>query len=162
MALTVGTDAYISLADANTYWLNRDNATWAAASDADKEAAIREATQYLDGAYNWIGDHPGGSSQLLGWPRNNAVISSGNRRGVYLTGIPQAVEDACAELALEALSGRLRPAADHGGAIKREKVDIIETEYQDGAPTHKTYDFVTMLLKGLTRGGKSTAKLIRS
>lgn len=162
MAVTVGTDSYLSVADADTYWSDRNNSTWDDAQTADKEKALREATQYIDGAYDFIGEHPGSLSQKLAWPRNNAVVTSGNLRGVQVTGIPDQIKDATAELALEAVSARLRPAVDRGGAVKREKVDVIEVEYSDFAPSHKTYDFVGMLLKGLTKGGSNQIKLVRS
>ena len=162
MALVVGTDAYISQADADAYWSARSNVTWSAATNDAKDAAIRQATQYLDGAYSWIGDHPGSASQLLGWPRNNAVMTSGNRKGVQITGIPQAVKDACAELALLALSSPLKPSEERGGQIKRTKVDVIEVEYSDTAPSGRTYPFISMLLKGLHQSSGISVKLVRA
>lgn len=164
MAVVVGTDTYLSVADADTYWSNRNNSTWSAADTADKEKALREATQFIDGAYEFIGAITS-STQVLAWPRVDAEILRGNMKGVYYnnTTIPPQIENACAELALEALSVRLRPVEEKGGAVKREKVDVIEIEYQDWAPTKKSYDFVTMLLKPLLRsGGGSQTNLVRS
>jgi hypothetical protein len=54
MAITVGTDTYISLADANTYVTNNYASTealrvsWAALSDSDKESYLRKACKKLD------------------------------------------------------------------------------------------------------------------
>lgn len=162
MAVTLGTDVYITVAAADTYWSNKDNSTWAAASTAVKEKALREATQYLDGKYEFIGQQD--TDNVLAWPRFDAEVVSGNFRGVFYdsTTIPPQVEDACAELALEALSARLRPAEERGGAIKREKVDIIEVEYSDFAPSHKTYDFVSMILKPLIKAGGHSRSLVRT
>lgn len=163
MVLTVGTDAYISQVDADTYWSDRNNSTWSAATSDAKDAAIREATQYLDGAYSFIGNFVTGN--LLAWPRYDAVITSGNfaNRSYDSTTIPTEIEDACAELALEALSSRLDPAADRGGAIKSEKVDVITVEYMDWAPSSKTYNFVTNMIKPLLLNqNNNTRKLERT
>lgn len=154
MTVVVGTDVYLSVTAADTYWSNRNNSTWSDAVTADKEKALREATQYLDGAYNFIGIQI--IANVLAWPRSSVRITRGNFSGITYddTTIPSQIEDACTELALEALATRLRSAVERGGAIKREKVDVVEVEYQDFAPSHKTYDFVSMILKPLLKGGK--------
>lgn len=162
MALVEGTDTYLTLADANTYWANRSNSDWAAATDATKEKALREATQYIDGAFNFIGDQ--NPNNVLAWPRYNVFVTQGNFAGISFDSvtIPPQIKNATAELALDALSARLAPSADRGGAIKREKVDVIETEYMDFAPSGKVYSFAAMILKPLTTGSKVVRKLVRS
>lgn len=153
MAVTVGTDSYISTADADSYWSQRNNATWAAASTAAKEAALREATQYLDGAFDWIGDLQS-DTQSLAWPRLNAYITMGPFRGKLVTeSYPQKIKDATCELALQALSERLEPVQDRGGDIKRERVGDLEVEYMDGARSTKSFGFARKLLRGYYRGG---------
>ena len=150
MAIVVGTDSYLSVVDADAYWLAKNNATWAAADNADKEKALRESTQYIDGAYNFIGVQI--TTNVLAWPRNSVHVKSGNFKGVTYdsTTIPPQVENACAELSLDGLSSRLRPTAERGGAIKREKVEgAVEIEYSDFVPSHKTYDFVSMIIRPL-------------
>ena len=162
MTIVVGTDTYLSVTDANSYWSNRNNADWSAASTAEKEAALREATQYVDGAFNFIGNQI--VTNVLAWPRDNVFIEDGNFAGVVydrLT-IPPQVKNAVAELALEALTARLAPSQARGGAVKREKVDVIEIEYMDFAPSGKVYSFAAMILKPLTTGSKTTRKLIRT
>lgn len=162
MAVVVGTDVYLSVAAADTYWSDRNNSTWAAATAAAKEKALREATQYLDGKYKFIGALSV-YTQLLAWPRSGAEITTGNFTGAYYDNvtIPPQIESACAELALEALSARLQPVAARGGAIKKEKVDVIEVEYMDFAPSQTTYSFVTSLMSGLIIGGGNNVKLVR-
>lgn len=162
MAIVVGTNTYISVADADAYWLARGNATWAAATDAVKEKALLEATQYIDGTYNFIG-YVDDYNQTLAWPRDAAEILEGNFRGVYIEDdvIPRQVKDATCELALEALSVRLQPSEARGGGIKREKVDVVEVEYTDFAPTQTTYKFVSKLLRDVTVGSSNGLKLRR-
>ena len=54
MAITVGTDTYISLADANTYMSSNyvststEYTTWDALSDGDKEIYLKNATKRID------------------------------------------------------------------------------------------------------------------
>ena len=162
MTIVVGTDTYLSVTDANTYWSNRGNADWSAASTTAKEAALREATQYVDGAFDFIGNQI--IENVLAWPRAGVVIETGNFRGIAYDSdtIPPQVKNAVAELALEALTARLAPSQARGGAVKREKVDVIEVEYMDFAPSGKVYSFAAMILKPLTTGSKSTRKLIRT
>ena len=162
MTIVVGTDVYLSVANANTYWSNKNNTVWSNASTVEKEAALREATQYIDSAYTFIGRQK--TDNVLAWPRYNATIHKGNFAGISYdsTTIPPQIEDACAELALEALSARLVAVADRGGLVKREKIDVIEVEYLDFAPSGKSYSFVSMLLKPLIIGSKNMKGLVRT
>ena len=157
MALGVGNDSYMSLESADLYWSERNDATWAGAVVLAKEAALREATQYLDGRYDWVGDHPGGG-QMLGWPR----VGAGDHEGRPLTGIPEKVAEATAELARHALTERLAPAEARGGRTRREKVGALEVEYLAGAAGGRAYPFVTLLLKGLIRGDGNAPALVRA
>lgn len=163
MAIVVGTDAYLSISDADAYWNVRNDSVWSAASDAEKEKALREATQYIDGAFSFIGSHK--HDNVLAWPRYDVLIRKGNFKGQDYDSdtIPPQVKNACAELALEALSARLVEVKERGGAVKREKVDVIEVEYLDFAPSGKTFGFVKMILSPLTTGGGGRTKgLVRA
>ena len=157
MALNVGVDSYLGLAGADAYWAARNDLDWEAADPADKEKALREATQYLDGRFDWVGSHPGGF-QALGWPRLGAF----DHEGRHLTGVPAKVQDATAELAREALSGRLVPAEARGGRTRREKVGALEVEYQDMAPGGRGFAFVALLLRGLVKGDPGVHSLVRA
>lgn len=162
MAITLGQDTYQTVAGADTYWAARNNSTWAAATTEAKEAALLEATQYLDSHFNWIGrlvdfDQP------LGWPRAWATIRVGNFAGKDFgtSEIPEKLKRACAELALEALSERLSPNLDRGGAIRREKVGELEVEYFNWAPSRKTYSFVRQMLRDIVTGTPTVRKVLR-
>lgn len=160
MAIIVGTDSYVSVADADTYWSDRNNLDWATADIADKEQALREATVYIDGSFegSWIGEHPGASSQVLAWPRNGAVDSEGRS----VTGIPQRVKDATARLALEGLSDFLSSAEDRGGRIARAKVGPLDVSYFRDAPAGTAYPFLELMLRSLLiLGGEGGSTLVR-
>lgn len=161
MTLTIATNTYITIADANAYFTARGNAVWSAATDAQKEKALLEATQYLDGAYTYIGVLSD-LEQPLAWPRTGAVITTGNMRGRDFEAdeIPQAIKDAACELAVEAISESLMPVGER--LVKKEKVDVIEVEYVDWSPSQRTYSFVTLLLRGIIRGDMNNINLVRS
>lgn len=162
MTVTVGTDVYISVATADSYWSARNNSTWSAATTAAKEKALIEATQYIDGAFSFIGTQD--IDNTLAWPRLDVYITKGNFAGVTYDSdtIPPQVQNACAELAYDALSARLLETKERGGMIKREKIDVIEIEYLDFAPSGKTFGFASMLLKPLTKGTKNMKGLSRT
>lgn len=160
MALTVedgsivaGAESYITLAEANTYFTNRNNATWAALSDAAKEAAIREAAQYIDGVYTFIG-YIVDSDQVMAWPRTPGYDLQG--RTILTTEIPQKIKDAQCELALEASSSSL--LASYTGETQSEKVGSLAVSYFRGSPV-KSFPFVSVLLTDLIAG---RGKLIRA
>ena len=160
MTLVVGTNAYTDVAFADVYFDDRNNLDWTASATAEKEAGLIQATQYLDGNYDWIGEHPGSNTQVLGWPRNNARDSEGRD----VTGIPDAVKNACCELALLALEGPLVPAEDRGGEIKSAKAGPVAVEYMDSAPgAGRTFDFVEGILRFVTKGtGGQSDTLLRA
>ena len=152
MTITAGTDTYNSLVEADLYWEEHNNTTWAAASDEDKEKSLREATVFIDGTYDgkWIGYHPGSTSQIRAWPRNNAVDSEGRD----VTGIPDRVKEAEARLALEGLTAFLVPAEERDGRIKSAKVGPLAVEYFGDAAAGKDFKiFLDLYLNGLLRGG---------
>jgi len=153
MAIIVGTDSYISAANADTYWSNRNNSVWAAAASEDKEKALRFATEYIDGSYDgrWIGEHPGASSQVLAWPRNGALDSEGRS----VTGIPQRVADATARLALDALTDFLSAAEDRGGRISRAAVGPLDVSYFRDAPAGTAFPYLDLMLKSLLTPGST-------
>ena len=154
MTLSVGVDSYVTLSEANSYWLDRNNTTWSAASDAQKEKAIREATQYIDGAYTFIG-YMTSTSQSLAWPRAGATVCEGNFEGRTIDSdvIPAQIKAATSELALEALSQRLEPTTTD--VISKVKVDVIEVDYADFTPSQKSFAFVTRLLSGLIQSSST-------
>jgi hypothetical protein len=164
--LTVGTDAYVSLAEANAYFVARSNSTWAGTSEAAKEAAIIKATAYMDASYDWKGkiyndlETNGVPVQPLGWPRKYVWDIQG--RKIDNT-IPKGVKDACCELAYLALGGDLVQMQLGVGRITSERVGQVAVTY-DGNTTSDGYAYVNLLLRGLgsLRGGSQMIKLNRA
>lgn len=147
-AIIPGANSYVSAADATTYHAARGNTAWTG-TDAVKEAALLKAAQYLDGHYcnRFKGGKYQPLEQSLQWPRVGVFID-GHLLDAYT--IPQRLKDAQCELALIALSADLAPSVSAG--IKREKVDVLETEYFAGAPVGTTvYTAVNNLLADLLK-----------
>jgi hypothetical protein len=161
-AIVSGAESYIDAASATTYHANRGNTAWTG-TDAVKEAALRRATAYLDGHYRarWKGCRvrPAPSDTLaeqpLEWPRYDVDVSGYT---FPYDQIPQRLKDACCELALRALSGDL--AEDFTSGVKREKVDVLETEYFQGAAPGTTYRIVDDLLSDFLKPA-GTADVVR-
>ncbi len=119
-------DTYVSQADADTFHAaNGAPAVWTAATSDEKDAALREATRYLDGAYmhRYVGQKYT-KEQSLHWPRTGAYDWHG--WDIAVTAIPQQLKDACAMLALRAKSASLLGDLEDGaGAIKKTLVKVI-------------------------------------
>jgi hypothetical protein len=146
--IIAGAESYVSAADATTYHAARGNAAWTG-TDAIKEAALLKAAAYLDGHYcnRFKGSKYQPLEQAMQWPRVGVFID-GHLLDAYT--IPQRLKDAQCELALIALSADLAPSVSAG--IKREKVDVLETEYFAGAPVGTTvYTAVNNLLSDLLK-----------
>lgn len=160
MSLTVGEDTYISLADADTYFSNfYDSSDWDAATDAEKEAALRASTQYVDKHYTFIGDHPETLTQDLAWPRYNALDKQG--RLLADDEIPQPVKDATAYLAQEVLRKGILKAKDRGGSIESVKAGSVQVQWNSFASSQPSYDYADLLLKNITIGGKGQRPLLK-
>lgn len=135
-------NSLVSLAEANDFHSDRNNVNWTG-TDSVKEAAIIRATDYLEQAYydKWLGERVS-DVQSLSWPRSGV-------ENVDDDVIPVRLKQAVCILALEALTGDLNPTLARGGLVKREKVDVIEVEYMDGAKGQTTRPAVDGLLRGL-------------
>jgi hypothetical protein len=147
-------ESYCSVSDADAYHANRGNAAWALALDQDKEAALRNATTFLEGRFGQFwGGYRVTQSQALSWPRYGTYYSDGMaRQSAFLIPqdvVPPEIRDACARLALSALAGDLLPDIDRGGQIKRERIGPIEVEYESGADTETSRPWLRAILARL-------------
>lgn len=98
-----GANAYVDVAYVDAYYVDRNDSSWTGTSTV-KQAAIIKATDYIDRRYTFMGTTRN-STQTTEWPRND-VTDSNDR---IVSGIPDEVKEATAELALRALSGNLAP-----------------------------------------------------
>src|SRR5437762_2450429 len=85
--------SYITVYDAGIYFLTRfDSAEWETQSEDNKLAALTTASRYID-SLNFAGDKAD-DDQILEFPRGED------------TSVPQAVKDACCEVAYALITGR--------------------------------------------------------
>lgn len=158
-SIVANANSYASLATVDAYHLARNNTAWAAeAHDEVREAAILRAMDYIE-AQNWLGmaySGPVGGTgyQPLQWPRIDVYVNGFEWPN---TQIPPKVISALCEAALVELvtPGALSVALERGGAVIREKVDVIETEYASGAPAVTVYQTIRQHLRGLVAGGNA-------
>lgn len=150
-------ESYVSVADANTRHTALGNTAWTGA-DSVKEAALRRATQYMEQAFRsrWKGTRLL-RAQALSWPRYGAVVDGWD---VESTIVPDEVANACADLALRALSADLN--ADQTRAIIREKVGPLETEYSPHSAQAVQYRSIDMMLAPFLRGSGANVPLVRA
>lgn len=115
------------------------------------------ATQYIDKQYRWIGVHPGGSDQLLSWPRSSAVDKQGRTR----TGIPQELKDATAYLADKVLGEPVLEPKARGGAIQSVQAGSVAVQFSESASAHTSYKYVDLLLSDISTGGGQSVRLAK-
>lgn len=147
-SIVAGAESYVSVADADVYHVARGNTAWTGDETA-KEALLRKATDYMLQVYGlrWKGDRVS-SDQALDWPRVGVVAYGFD---VASDVVPDAVANACAELALRAIAGDLIP--DTTRRTLREKVGPIEVEYDPNAPMVPDYQAIDNMLAAYLRGG---------
>jgi len=133
--LIANANAYISLVEMKAYHADR-GLDLSAIADAELEAAIVTATDYLDSRFTFPGEPLNGFvDQTTSYPRKLAYWSD----GVAIAGIPVPLKEACSEYAQVARTEALyQPNTTSGttGEVKKrdQSVDVIKdvTEYFDG------------------------------
>lgn len=157
---------YGTVAAADAYHAARANSAWAGTEQA-KQAALIRASAYIDGKYQqqnscgrwesmFSGVKTGGRTQELQWPRTGATDNEG--AAIPSTEVPAEIERATYEAALREIvaPGSLSPDYVASEAIKRQKVDVLEIEYQAAAdsgavPTRPVITVVDELVAPLLR-----------
>lgn len=153
-------DSYLSVTDASTLIGERHGtaakATWDALADNVKEAALREATLYVDGTYGprFIGYRRFGL-QALEWPRVDAAVGDAyDGAWIPWDSVPDKVLLATAMLAYKARSGPLSVDSSDARVTQSESVEVgpisISTSYESGSSTTDRFREVTTVLRSLT------------
>lgn len=153
-------ESYISVADADTRHSNLGNTAWGLADTATKEAALRRATNYMLQMYRgrWTGTRVKvDPMQALDWPRYGVEV---DHFPVHFDIVPPEVANACADLALRALSADLN--ADLTRGVVRKKIGPLETEFDPYSPQSTRRPAIDMALAPFLRGSSANAMLIRA
>jgi len=152
-------EAFISVADADSYFaLIGETTAWGAASEADKEKALRRGAMYMAQKFDarWLGTRTD-SLQSLSWPRYDVVDLDG-----YVVNsdiVPVEVGRANAELASRHIGGtELLPDLDETGTIRETMVKVgpitDQTIYQSPKSPVPVFSSVNaMLSRYMNRSG---------
>jgi hypothetical protein len=150
-------NSYLSVADADQYHENHSGSTtWSGATQANKEKALRLATQYLDVVYGdrWKGTRTD-YEQALDWPRWD-VMPHDEDTWWDSDAMPQPLLDACAELALISMGETLLPDQSNPGTVKSTAVRVGELseriDYMGGNSPFKEFSMVEALVSELIEG----------
>lgn len=156
MSLIVGTDAYCTVAAADTYHANMGNTDWPTATSdeaiiAKKEIALRRATAFLDtiARGKWKGVKAS-QTQKLAWPRSYVVDEDGYE--IDEAAIPQQIADATCEAALRLYDGE-ELIEDVTPAVQSESVaGAVSVSYFQNTDNVTVYRKIYLMLKGLVNG----------
>lgn len=138
-------ESYLSVAAFKDY-CDKWGYAYGTTTDAVIEQKLRQATNFIDTIFRYKGTRLL-ASQALEYPRDGLTDWS----GFDITGVPQRVAKATAELAFKALTESLYTDLDRGGMVTSESVGPLSVSYADGAPVGKVYRFAENLLKPYIR-----------
>ena len=156
-------NSYLSVTDADQYHLEHSASTdWSGATEANKQKALRLATQYADSRYNgrWRG-YKNTSTQALAWPRYSGVDSEGFV--IASDAVPQRLKDAVAELALRVVQGDTlladiaKPAAISSQSITVGPISK-SVSYVGGMPPTKKYALIEALMAPLIQSSNTVER----
>lgn len=125
-SLVTGATSYVTVAEARAYASARG--VTLPAVDGDVEQLAVKAIDYLEAQRARYQGSKVDADQDLQWPRVNVVID-GNEYPE--TSIPKVLKSAQCQLMIEAANGVDLMPTRTGGFVKKEKVDVIETEYSE-------------------------------
>lgn len=126
MALVVGTNTYVTVAELNAYATARGIIL-----ALDEELTLLKAMDYIEIQSYW-GDKTD-ETQVLEFPRNGDTV------------VPEKIKTAQIITAILIDGGEdMFPTSEQ--AVKREKIDVIEIEYQDYTNSLKNYPQLSKLL----------------
>lgn len=147
-------NSLITVAYADGYFADRYITTWTG-SDAQKQAALIKATDYIETRYPELSFNGTRlvETQALSFPRSYLY----SKLGVLIEGVPEGIKKAVSEYALRALSADL--ISDPGTEVpntkrRKQKVGPIEEdiEFFVAPSTIKSYPAADMLLRPFLRG----------
>lgn len=131
--------SYVSAADARTFATARG--VTLAVDDADVEAKLVLAMDYIEAYEPRFKGYRSTDVQALSWPRTEAYIVPASSSPWSSTAIPPNLKTAQNQLVLAQQAGLvLQPNVDPSAQlVKREKVDVIETEFFGPGEAGKSY-----------------------
>lgn len=155
-------ESYATVAQADSYWLLRENTgTWGDQDLDVKEAALRKATDFITQQYRsaWKGKRYT-ATQSLCWPRYDVWDYD-----VYVptliasTVVPSEVRNACIELAYRAVTEDLTPDVERQPI--QETIGSLQVTYDRSASPYKSFREVDAMLSRWTTGSSVMMRIDR-
>jgi len=161
-------ESYVSVVDANTYHSKFGNDAWTDLDTSVKEQLLRKATDYMVAQYRLqYAGYRRYSTQSLDWPRLYVPLIDSLSANVFpqyvdFDIVPTTVKNACAELALKSYTAILMQDLTQG--VIREKVDVIEVEYDKYSPQQTRYAQIDAMLSVFFKqqGNDMSRSLVRT
>jgi len=153
-------NSYFSLNSCTEYFTKIGKLTsWASGTTTTQSAALIRACYYME-LQDFIGTKAL-STQPLEWPRRN--VTDKNSYFISSTCVPLQIKWIQAELAYRFLNGDdPLPDNDTTGNVIREKVDVVEIQYDSGgAQQVPSQPYIDTLLRGWIRG-KTNVEIFRA
>jgi len=121
---------------------------WAGYTSENKEIYLRRAGVYLNTRYEFQG-YKVERNQAMQFPRTGVVCDGFS---IPSDEIPDNLKNAQMELALKAASEPLFADVAGNANVRREKVDVLETEFFSPPTAQKKYYSVNRMIECLTNG----------
>lgn len=158
-------DSFFALADADIFFAERSMTDWATANPQAKEAAARQAADYLGFAFAWKGI-AATSAQRLCWPRAD-VFAGTESLPIASNTVPRQVREAAMLLAYLALGTNLLQERAAERIVESERKELagvgaVETRYavsRAKSADLPRYPNVDAILAGLVSGSRSASGL---
>ena len=126
-----GANSYVDVAGLDAYASAR-NITTLPATEAEKEALLIKAMDYISGKEDKFQGSRVTETQALSFPRSNVVIYGFLNDS---SNIPELLKNAQMQLAVDASTIDIQPVGK-GREVIKEKVDVIEVEYSEQNDTN--------------------------
>lgn len=154
-------ESYATVAQADTYFANRGMTIWAPLQIAEKEQALRRASDYIGQTYRTqFAGRRVSDTQALDFPRYSVPRNDGTAAYYASNSIPKELITANIELAIRAAAGELLEDIDP--PVTSEQVGSIRVTYAEGASKTKKFPAIDKLLSVLTGGSAGTIRLVRA
>lgn len=140
--------SYADIAYADAYFAvgaHLYGATWLAATESQKCAALKQATRHLDDWFDWAGT-PSTTTQALQWPRAGLSDRVGNAQDV--TAVPADVARATCEVAQALVVSDVRADSDiETNKITSLSVGSVSLAFGSGVRAKAISDQVAAMLR---------------
>lgn len=138
-AASASANTYVEVTDVDTYCSNRGLTAWASLSTDDKETAILRAMDYIE-TFDFKGEKSDFENPLE-WPRYGVYAEYFDITLLpadalaYYQEIPKQIKYAVCQAAYEESQSEGCLQESSTSNIKREKIDVLETEYFSDKPS---------------------------